>query len=257
MSDFTLLSWNVNGLRAAYKKGFLEWLRTAAADVVCLQEVKASEAQLPPELKEVPGYYTYFGWGERPGYSGVALYTNLKPRSVRKGMGRPQFDGEGRILIAAFHNFLLYNVYFPNGQSGPERLAYKLAFYDAFLEEVDAANAAGQGIIVCGDFNTAHKELDLARPKENVHTSGFLPQERAWLDKFVDRGFYDTFRLFNAEGGNYTYWDQRTGARERNVGWRIDYFFVNEKVRPRVRDAFILPEVMGSDHCPVGLTLRL
>jgi len=254
MTTLKILSWNVNGLRAVHKKGFLEWFLRERPDILCLQETKAAPDQLPPELREVEGYRAYFvAPAERKGYSGVAMYTRLEPRDITNGFGVKKFDAEGRTQLADFGDFLLFNVYFPNGKSSRERLRYKMAFYDAFLKRVDKLKAAGESIVICGDVNTAHKEVDLARPKENERVSGFLPQERAWLDALVAHGFVDAFRMFNREPGQYTWWDLKTRARERNVGWRIDYFLVSRNFKKNVKAAYILPEVMGSDHCPIGV----
>jgi exodeoxyribonuclease-3 len=250
-----ILSWNVNGLRAVYKKGFLEWLQIEEPDVLCLQETKATADQLPPALTEVEGYHAHFSSADRKGYSGVGLYTRFEPREVREGFGVKRFDAEGRTQVADFGDFLLFNVYFPNGKASEERLRYKMSFYRAFLKRVAALKEEGRNVMICGDVNTAHKEIDLAHPKENAKTSGFLPRERAWMDDLISRGFVDTFRMFNDQPEQYTWWDMRTRARERNVGWRLDYFFVNEEFAPNVKDAFILPDVMGSDHCPVGVEL--
>lgn len=253
----TIYSWNVNGLRAAHRKGFLHWLAEAKPEILCLQETKTSEDQLPEELKEVPGYRAYFVAADRKGYSGVGLYTRREPKSLKGGFGIPRFDSEGRIQIADYESFLLFNVYFPNGKQSKERLRYKMEFYDAFLDYADAMKEKGRGIVICGDFNTAHREIDLARPRENSKVSGFLPQEREWMDKLISHGYLDTFRMFNPEPENYTWWDLKTRARERNVGWRIDYFFVSEDLRDRLRKAYILAEVEGSDHCPVGLEMAI
>jgi exodeoxyribonuclease-3 len=257
MARLRILSWNVNGLRAAHKKGFLEWFLRERPDVLCLQETKAAPDQLPAELKEVEGYRAAFVAAQRKGYSGVALYTRLEPKEVRDGFGVKRFDAEGRTQIADFGDFLLFNVYFPNGKASEERLRYKMSFYRAFLKRVSGLKDEGKNIVVCGDVNTAHKEIDLTHPRENAKISGFLPEERAWLDKFIARGFVDTFRLFHDGPEQYTWWDMRTRARERNVGWRLDYFFVNEEFVPSVKDAFILAEVQGSDHCPVGLEVAV
>ena len=250
-----LVSWNVNSIRSIHKKGFLEWLAAEGPDILCIQETKANVGQLAPELISVPGYSAYFSAPERKGYSGVALYTREEPESVSYGLGIERFDSEGRTIAADFGDFVLFDIYFPNGKRSEERLRYKMDFYDAFLERVNALTADGRHVVVCGDVNTAHKEIDLARPKENAKVSGFLPEERAWMDKFIDAGYVDTFRAYNQEPGNYSYWDQITRARDRNVGWRIDYFFVDEGLAGRLNDAFILPEVMGSDHCPVGIEI--
>jgi exodeoxyribonuclease-3 len=251
-----LLSWNVNGLRALAKRDFASWVRKESPDALCLQETKATVDQLPAEVKSIPGYHAYFCSGARGGYSGVALYAKREPLRIATGIGMgEEFDGEGRILIAQYPAFTLYNVYFPNGKASAERLAYKMAFYDAFLHHLDAQRAQGVPVVLCGDVNTAHKEIDLARPKANEAISGFLPQERAWMDKLVAHGFVDTFRLFNQEPGQYSWWDAKSRARDRNVGWRIDYFFVSQDLVDRVKTAYIMPDVTGSDHCPVGLDL--
>ncbi len=252
-----MFSWNVNGLRAVHKKGFLEWLQSARPDAVAIQETKADSAQLPDEIKNVAGYHSYFVAADRKGYSGVALYTRVEPILVAKGFGDLKFDTEGRTIIADYGDFLLYNVYFPNGKSSEERLRYKLAFYDALLDCVVGALKNGQRVIICGDVNTAHKEIDLARPGENHKTSGFLPEERAWIDRLIRAGFHDSFRMFNQDPGNYTWWDMKSGARVRNVGWRIDYFFVSDDLRDRVRSASIFPGVTGSDHCPISIELEI
>lgn len=251
-----LLSWNVNGIRAVHKKGFVEWLLKEDPDILCLQETKASPEQLPPELLNIPGYKAYFSSSVvKKGYSGVAIYTKTEPKSVLHGYGIPRFDDEGRIIIAEYGDFTLINNYYPNGKASPERLKYKMEFYGAFLDYCEELVKAGRKLVICGDVNTAHKEIDLARPKENSNVSGFLPEERAWIDKFLGAGYSDTFRMFNQEGDNYTWWDMVTRARERNVGWRIDYFFVSNNFSKKVKNAFILDNVMGSDHCPVGIEI--
>ncbi len=251
-----LLSWNVNGVRAVQKKGFPEWFCGQDADVVCLQETKAHKEQLDETVTNLAGYESYWCSGEKKGYSGVATYTRQKPLSVRFGFGVPQFDREGRVLVTTFPEFDLYNIYFPNGKRDQERLDYKLGFYEAVLDHWQKERKQGASLVICGDYNTAHHEIDLARPKENQMISGFLRIERDWLDKLLALGYVDTFRMFNREPGHFTWWDQLTRARERNTGWRIDYFFVTEDLKPRVKNAWICPEVMGSDHCPVGLEIR-
>lgn len=257
MKTIKIVSWNVNGIRAVHKKGFLEWITHEQPDMVCLQETKAAEDQLPADLKNIPGYHGYFCSAERKGYSGVALYTKIKPDSVGYGFGIENFDREGRAIIAHYDSFVLFTVYFPNGRMSPERLRYKLDFYAAFLEHADAYKKQGKNIVICGDVNTAHAEIDLARPKANEKVSGFLPEERAWVDTFLQHGYIDTFRMFNKEPGQYTWWDLQSRARERNVGWRIDYFFVSEGFQSRVKSASIFPRVTGSDHCPVGLEIAI
>ena len=257
MGSLRILSWNVNGIRAVHRKGALDWFLAEKPDILCVQETKANEEAVPPQLSEVEGYHTYFSAAERKGYSGVALYTKAEPASVRRGFGIERFDSEGRILIADYGIFVLFNIYFPNGKASEERLQYKMEFYDAFLDCVDTLNGKGRNIIVCGDVNTAHREIDLARPRENERVSGFLPEERAWIDKFLSHGYVDTFRMFNEEPGYYTWWDYKTRARERNVGWRIDYFFVNDAIGENVASSYMLADVLGSDHCPIGIDIVL
>lgn len=256
----TLLSWNVNGIRAVHKKGiFLPWLAQAGPDVVCLQETKAAGEQLPPELAQPDGYFALWHEAERRGYSGTALLSRETPLAVQFGLGIEEFDREGRLIIAEYPSFTLLNCYFPNGGRDHSRVRFKLAFYEAFLDKCEQLRARGQHVVFCGDVNTAHQPIDLARPRANQNTTGFLPSERAWLDRFVEAGYVDTFRHFYPDlAGQYTWWLMTAaGARSRNVGWRIDYFFVAREVLPRLVDAFILPEVMGSDHCPVGIRLEV
>jgi exodeoxyribonuclease-3 len=250
-----IISWNVNGIRAAHKKGFLEWLDQESPDIMCVQETKASVDQLPDALKETPGYTSYFVSAEKKGYSGVAVFTKAKPEQVTSSFPAESFSKEGRVLAVDYGEFVLLNVYFPNGKSSAERLQYKMDFYDDFLEYADGIKNSGKNVVICGDVNTAHKEIDLARPKANEGTSGFLPIERAWIDKLLEHGYVDTLRVFNQEPDQYTYWDMITRARDRNVGWRIDYFFVNEDFVPRLKTGFILADVMGSDHCPIGIEI--
>ncbi len=256
MKETEILCWNVNGVRAVRGKGFLEWLYRESPDILCLQETKASPEQLDKDLREPEGYHAFWSYPERKGYSGVATLTKEKPLRVQNGFGIQEFDIEGRVIITEHSEFTLLNVYFPNGKKDAIRLKYKMDFYDAFLEFVDRLKAKGERLILCGDFNTAHKEIDLARPKENEKISGFLPMEREWMDKLVAHGYVDTFRHFNKEPNQYTWWDLKSGARERNVGWRLDYFFVSENLLESVTKAFILSQVMGSDHCPAGIMLR-
>ena len=252
-----ILSWNINGIRAIHKKGFLSWLANDAPDVLCLQETKAQVDQLPKELQQVDGYHTYFTSAERKGYSGVAILSQKEPDNIQHGLGIPEFDVEGRTQIATFGDVLLYSVYFPNGKASAERLKYKMDFYAAFLNHAKSAVSNGKKVIFCGDVNTAHKEIDLARPKQNEDTSGFLPIERAWIDEAIANGFIDTFREFVKEGDHYSWWDYKTRARDRNIGWRIDYHFISENLRSQLKDAFILDDVMGSDHCPVGIEIDI
>jgi len=254
----TLCSWNVNGLRAVLKKGsFFEFMEKHRPDILGLQETKAEESQVSAGLKDLTGYHSVFSSATtRKGYSGVALFSREKPKSVSLTLGEERFDGEGRVIQADFGTFTLFNVYFPNGKARPERLQYKMEFYDRFLEVCKELLKKGKNVVVCGDVNTAHKEIDLARPRENRKISGFLPEECAWIDRFLAAGFSDIFRDLHPEPNQYTWWDMQSGARARNVGWRIDYFLISHSLRKRVQEAYILPEVMGSDHCPVGLKLK-
>lgn len=251
-----ILSWNVNGIRAAYKKGILDWFKNVNPEMLCLQETKAHPDQLVDELKNVNGYESHFSSAEKKGYSGVVTYTKEKPLNVKAGIGIKKFDSEGRFIITEFKEFILFNIYFPNGKASKERLQYKMDFYDAFLKHCKKLLKQSKKIVVCGDVNTAHKEIDLARPKENSKISGFLPEEREWIDKFISAGFVDTFRIFNDEPENYTWWDMITRARERNVGWRIDYFYASENLKDNIKSASIHSSVMGSDHCPIELELK-
>ena len=204
-----------------------------------------------------PGYKAGWNCAERKGYSGVAAFYKEEPLSLSNGFGEARFDSEGRAITLEYPGFYLLNVYFPNGGQGPQRLAYKLDFYEVFLKHIEKLRKTGKAVVFCGDVNTAHNEIDLARPKENAENSGFLPVERAWLDKITGRGWVDTFRQRHPEPDQYTWWDYKTRARERNVGWRIDYFFINQEKASLVKDAFILPQVQGSDHCPIGITLEI
>jgi len=251
-----LLSWNVNGIRSVHRKGLLKWLADEGPDILGIQETKACTEQIPSELRSVPGYHCIFSPGPKKGYAGVGLFSRQAPSSVRTGLGVEGLDDEGRAIVADYGRFLLYNVYFPNGKASLERLRYKLEFYERFLKHVDSQRQAGRSIVICGDLNTAHKEIDLARPRQNERISGFLPVERAWMDSLVEHGYLDTFRLFNQQPGHYSWWDLKSKARERNVGWRIDYFFVSEDLAPKISRAFIRSDVMGSDHCPVGIELE-
>jgi exodeoxyribonuclease-3 len=253
-----IVSWNVNGLRACAHKGFLDWLAQARAQIVGLQETRVHPDQLEPELREPPRWRAAFASASRPGYSGVGLYCRRAPDSLETSLGATEFDVEGRVQVARFGKLCLVNAYFPNGSGKARdnsRIPYKLAFYRRLYEILDGEKRAGGRILVMGDFNTAHKEIDLARPKDNQKTSGFTPEERAELDRWVEGGWTDTFRAFQPGAGHYSWWSQRFGVRERNIGWRIDYVFASPGALPFVRRAFIHPQVMGSDHCPVGVDL--
>lgn len=251
-----ILSWNVNGIRAVQKKGFLEWLAREKPDILGVQETKAKPEQLDMFLMHPEGYNTYWNSAVRPGYSGVALFTKEKPLSVSSGFGIRQFDEEGRVIVAEYPDFTFLNIYFPNGKMGPERLKFKMDFYAETLKFTKKLKAAGKRVIISGDYNTAHKEIDLARPKENKEVSGFLPEERAWMDVWVADGQVDIFRKFEGGTGHYSWWDLKSGARDRNVGWRIDYHFVTEDLVPQVKSAAILRDVVGSDHAPVEIQLK-
>lgn len=257
MKALKMLSWNVNGIRAIAKKGFLAWFKEVDPDILCLQETKAWEEQLDDSLTKVDGYHSYFSEAYKKGYSGTAIYSKFKPKKVTGGIGIEEFDREGRFVIAEYPEFILYNIYYPNGKARAERLRYKLDFYEAFQKHAVKLLKEGKKIIICGDVNTAHKEIDLARPRANEKTSGFLREERDWMDRFFAEGFIDTLRLFTDQPEIYTWWDMLTRARDRNVGWRIDYFFISENLKSNLKDAFTLPEVVGSDHCPVGITIKV
>ncbi len=251
-----ILSWNVNGIRAVHKKGFLDWLANEQPDILCIQETKASTGQLSEDLLTPSGYTSYWSSAVRKGYSGVAIYTKIPALNVTTSLGIPEFDQEGRFLRADFDEFILMNVYFPNGKMGTERLKFKLDFYDLFLDYIERLRQQKRSIIFVGDVNTAHQEIDLARPKENSKVSGFLPVERQWIDTTVAKGYLDTFRKLNGDLVKYSWWDMKSGARNRNIGWRIDYIFVSADLEERLRQAFILTDVQGSDHCPVGIDLE-
>lgn len=246
------ISWNVNGIRAVAQKGFNDILTGFDADIIAIQETKAHPDQLPPELKDIDGYTSYWHSAERKGYSGVAAYSRLQPERVITGIGNPEFDCEGRVLTLEFASFYLINIYFPNSGEGLKRLDYKLRFNRELIEFAGRLNR-DKAVILCGDFNVAHKPIDLKNPAANVKNAGFTPEERAWMDSFIEAGFVDTFRIFNQQPEQYTWWSYRFNARAKNVGWRIDYFCVDQASRDKVHKAAILPEIMGSDHCPVQL----
>lgn len=251
-----LVSWNVNGFRSVSTKPDWSWFATTDADVVALQETKATPEQISPEHREPHGWNASWLAAEvKRGYSGVAVFSRPQPLSVGRELPDPRFQGEGRLLHLDYPDFHFLNVYFPNGTRDDVRLTYKMGYYDAFLDFAQTLRAS-KPVVVCGDFNTAHRPLDLARPKENEGNSGFLPEERAWVDRFIAAGYVDTFRHVHGDrAGMYSWWSYRQRAREKNIGWRIDYFFVSQELAPAIRDAWIESEVQGSDHCPVGLEL--
>lgn len=255
----TIVSWNVNGIRAAEKKGFLDWLDRESPDVLCLQETKAHKGQVSLELAEPVlasgAWKSWWSSAKKAGYSGTAIYSKTEPLDVRTS-GFPEFDDEGRVVIAEYPEAAVISAYFPNSQEAGARLGYKLEYCAAILEICDGLVAKGKNIILCGDYNIAHKPIDLANPKSNEGNPGYLPEERAWMDAFTKAGYVDTFRAFCAEPGQYSWWSYRFHAREKNIGWRIDYQCVNPAFMPRVESSVILKDVTGSDHCPIKLTLR-
>jgi exodeoxyribonuclease-3 len=253
-----IISFNVNGLRAILKKGFGKWFENRKPDVLCLQEIKADRTQIELEkLLNLEGYNSYWNSAEKKGYSGVLVLSKEKPEYVGYRIGPEKFDNEGRLIRLKYADFTLLNVYFPNGKSGEERLQYKLDYYDAFLELCENLRANGEELIITGDFNTAHRDIDLANPRENEKYSGFLPIEREWIDKLLKKGYVDTFRYFYPDKtGMYTWWTYRFNARNKNIGWRIDYFFVTEGLIDRVKESSILTDVYGSDHAPILLRIR-
>lgn len=253
-----LMSWNVNGMRSVHKKGFLDWLETASPDILGLQETRSTPEQLDETILKPNGYHTYWVSAEKKGYSGVGIMTKVEPINVRSELGVPEFDVEGRTIIAEFPHFTFINAYFPSGTRGLERVDYKMAYKEAFLKIAEEIRASGKSVIFCGDLNTAHQEIDLANPKGNKKNSGFLPIERAWMDKIFSMGYIDTFRhLHPDEAERYSWWTVRANARARNVGWRIDYVILTNDLLPALKDAYILDDVTGSDHCPVGVELAL
>lgn len=282
--DTRLLSWNVVSLRNMLEKAnlaapgrppltFLDWLKEESPDILCLQETKLQQSQVPPALESPLGYHSSWNFAEKKGYSGVATFSRQKPLSTAAGLGDPRLDSEGRVLMTEYPGFKLFNVYFPKAYSPREvvaarregaanaekmagRLPFKLDFYEAFISHVNFLKDRGDNIVICGDFNIAHKETDLARPRENRETSGFLPEERALMDRLRDSGYIDTFRHFNQDPGNYTWWSYRFKARDKNIGWRLDYFWVSSGLLPQLSGASILSNLFGSDHCPAALCLK-
>lgn len=254
-NSLTMISWNVNGIRAVEKKGFIDQLKEFDADIVALQETKAQPDQLSDSLKNIEGYTSYFFSAEKKGYSGVALYCKQKPIKVTTGIGIEEFDNEGRVICAEYETFFFVNVYFPNSGDKLKRLDYKIDFNKALHKYLDELSEK-KGVVLCGDYNVAHKEIDLKNPKTNTKNAGFTPEERSWMDEFLESGYVDTFRIFNQEPGQYTWWSYRFNARAKDIGWRIDYFCVDGKNKDNVVDASILKDVMGSDHCPVKLVYQ-
>lgn len=251
-----LLSWNVNGIRAVSKNGFLDWFENQNADVYCLQEIKAKKEQLEETLIHPQKFHSFWHSAEKAGYSGVSIYSKKEPLSVEYGLGSPEFDSEGRVLILEYKDFYLINAYFPNSQRDHARLDYKISFCNQFEKRIHQLREKGKSVLMCGDFNIAHQEIDLKNPKANMDNAGFLPEERSWLTHFIDTGFVDTFREFEKGPDHYTWWSYRPGIRARNIGWRLDYFFIDQSSKDRLKKVIHQPDVKGSDHCPVLLELR-
>lgn len=250
-----IISWNVNGVRAVLKNGFEEWFRKSGADVLCLQETRVLPEQIDPKLVAPKGYASFWRPAKKLGYSGVATYSRIEPVSVET-LGKNEFDDEGRVQLIEFPDFVLVNSYWPNSQPERKRIEYKLAFCRAIQRKCSSLRRKGKNVVICGDFNIAHQEIDLARPKQNVNNPGFLPEEREAMTRFLKAGFVDAFRHFVKDPDHYTWWSYRSGARAKNIGWRIDYHCVNKEFVDRVTQVEILNTVMGSDHCPVAITLR-
>lgn len=250
-----IISWNINGIRAIMKKNFISFILEEKPDILCVQETKIQEDTLTEEIKNIEGYFSYFSFALKKGYSGVGVYTKEKPLNVTYGFGNEKFDSEGRVLIVEYSYFTILNIYFPNGQRSLERLDYKMEFYKFFLNFANDLVQKGKRLIICGDHNIAHQEIDLKNPKSNENTSGFLKIERDFLDEFIKNGYTDTYRYINKEKVEYSWWSYLYKGRERNTGWRIDYHFVSNNLINEVKDAKILTNVLGSDHCPVVLEL--
>ncbi len=251
-----ILSWNVNGIRSAARQGFFEWLGKEKPDILCLQETKCQFDQLELGFSSPSGYQSHWHCAQKPGYSGVAVYTSIEPLSVKEGIGSAEIDSEGRVITLEFKNWVLINAYFPNSQREHTRLGYKLEFCKKMHEYCNDIVKRGKDLVLCGDYNIAHQEIDLANPKTNMKNAGFLPEERAWMTQFLNSGYVDTFRHFVKEPQHYSWWSYRPGVRDRNIGWRIDYHCVNKAALKRTKRAYILNQVYGSDHCPVGLSFN-
>ena len=248
-----IISWNVNGIRAACKKDFLKWFIKTNADIVCLQEIRAQLEQMPKDLIKPEGYYSYFNFAEKKGYSGTAVFAKKKPLKVECKLELKRFDQEGRIIKLSYSNFTLINLYFPQGAHDKRNLVYKLKAYEYLINHLKKNK--DKNIILIGDFNIAHQEIDLARPKDNKNNTMFTPEERKQVDRIIDLGFIDTFRRFNKKPSNYTWWPYRFNAKERNLGWRLDYIFISRALIPKLKKAVIFNKVIGSDHCPVGIDI--
>lgn len=252
-----IITYNVNGIRAAINKGFIDWLKASNPDMICLQEIKAEEHQIDKAIFEDMGYHVYWFPAEKKGYSGVAILTKVKPNNIDFGCGLPDYDREGRVLRTDFDTFSLMSVYMPSGSSGDERQGFKMQWLDDFYGYSDELKKSIPNLIISGDYNICHQPIDIHNPKSNANSSGFLPEERAWVTKFLANGFVDTFRHFNAEPHQYTWWSYRAGARGKNLGWRIDYHCATESMTDRLVRSAILPEAKHSDHCPVLLEISV
>jgi exodeoxyribonuclease-3 len=250
-----IITYNINGLRAALKKGFLDWVKATDADIICLQEIKSTPDQVDLSLFHNLGYETFWHPATKKGYSGVATFSRVKPNNVCIGCGIEKYDFEGRVIRLDFNDFSLMNVYMPSGSSGETRQAFKMEWLDDFFEYIHQVKKEYPGLVVCGDFNICHRPIDIHNPKSNANSSGFLPEEREWMEKFFDSGFVDAFRHFNQEPHNYTWWSYRTNARTRNLGWRIDYHAVTNELKNRLGRTVILKEAHHSDHCPILLEI--
>jgi exodeoxyribonuclease-3 len=254
--DFKITTWNVNGLRAVLNRNGLDWHVEHNPDVLCLQEIKARPEQLTEDQRSLlSDYWACWNPADRAGYSGVVTLCAVQPVEARLGINSPEFEGEGRVVQTLHPGFRLFNIYFPNGQRDLGRLTFKLDFYAELLDYCDQLHQRGEKIILCGDFNTSHREIDLRNPKQNEKNSGFMPEERAWIDTYLEHGFRDAFREIYPDRVQYTWWTYRMNARRRNVGWRLDYFLVSESLMPNVKDVIIHEDIMGSDHCPVTMIL--
>lgn len=252
-----LVSWNVNGIRAVSKKDeFWNWFDNTDADIINFQEVRATKDKIPEKLADVDGFHQSFNEAEKKGYSGVGTYSKIEPVEVVKGLGVEELDSEGRVLRIKYPNFYLYNIYFPNSGMNAKRLDFKVDFCNALLEQLVELKSSGENVVITGDYNIAHHPIDVYNPKNCEGKSGYLPEERAWLDELEKAGFIDTFRMFDDGENNFTWWSYRTKARDRNAGWRLDYFYVNEEIKDNVKSAEILSDIYGSDHCPVTLELE-
>ena len=251
-----IITYNVNGIRAALSKNWLDWLKATQADVVCLQEIKASPDQLVDlHLLEELGYQHYWYPAEKKGYSGTAIFTKITPKHVEYGCGLPDYDREGRVIRADFEHCSVLSTYFPSGSSGDERQAFKYQFLSDFQLYINDLKNTLPNLVICGDYNICHKPIDIHNPKSNANSSGFLPAEREWMENFIQSGFVDSFRHFNEEPHHYTWWSYRAGARSKNLGWRIDYTLVSESLKSNLKRAAILPDAKHSDHCPVLVEL--